>query len=192
MKLKDFINFSVFEKLNDNTCLDILNCKQDDNHKNFDCYKKICIDKSEALLLINKAKNSFLSHIKLKDKYIKKYRTSPEDRLETAFYLSKDKKFYCVFIDVFFVDNEGIYLFGIIEKETEKHLIIGCDGEDLFIVHHLFNCLHCNYCYGVDFDTRIKNKDELTEKSKPLDIIDTLDDYFDSINENRNKYILNI
>ncbi|BCS83667.1 hypothetical protein QLL95_gp0456 [Cotonvirus japonicus] len=187
MKLKDFINFSVFENLDDDDeiCLYILNCKQDNNHENIDSDNEHLIDKSEALLLINKARNSFISHIKLKDKYIKKYKTSTEDILETVFYLSNDKKFYCIFVNVFFVDSGEIYLFGLIEKETEKHLIIGYDKGSLFILHHLFNCLHFNKYTTIN----IKNNEQLTEKSKALDIIDILDDYFNNIYENRNKFI---
>ncbi|ADO18408.1 hypothetical protein [Acanthamoeba castellanii mimivirus] len=99
MVLSDFIQYNnqtnkIFPKLK---------CKKDSNHKIIDSHNTghIYIDKIEALFLIKRARESFLTHIKLKDKHIKtKYIDSGSNPklIKTHFYQSTDKKFYCVYI----------------------------------------------------------------------------------------------
>ncbi|AKI80632.1 hypothetical protein QJ850_gp067 [Acanthamoeba polyphaga mimivirus] len=138
MKLKDFIDFSSILKLSYNDFLPL-----DDNHKSYTYEDNIPLqDDSETRFLIQRAKDSFLSHTKIKDKYIKSKCKWDECEYSCNFYLSSNRKFYCVYFS-YYMDFTILYFYGIIERKTGKHLIISYE-EDRYNVyptmnHHMFN-----------------------------------------------------
>uniref|UniRef100_A0A6G6ADY3 Uncharacterized protein n=1 Tax=Borely moumouvirus TaxID=2712067 RepID=A0A6G6ADY3_9VIRU len=143
MKLEDFFDFSSILKLIYKDFLPL-----DDNHKSYKYDDDIPLqDDTEAFLLLQQAKNSFLSHKKIKDKYIKPKCEWDEQEYSCKFYLSTDRKFYCVCF-YYYVDGDTFYFYGIIEKKTGKHLIILSQEDkynlDLIIKHHMFN-YECDY-----------------------------------------------
>ncbi|AGC02421.1 hypothetical protein H012_gp027 [Acanthamoeba polyphaga moumouvirus] len=185
---------------NKESCFPTIFLKKDKNHKKYSFFDKKThpkhVENIEALFLIKEARKSFLTHKKIKDKYIKKkYNKSKLSvyNVNTHFYLSGDKKFYAVYINV--TENDfmgcclGYYLFGIIERSSEKHLLIEYEfisgvSEGLNIIHNLFN-----YCVSDKYDDQIsvvdppimisiKTDDIINDHHKPLDIIDSLEDYF--------------
>ncbi|BCS83671.1 hypothetical protein QLL95_gp0452 [Cotonvirus japonicus] len=176
MKLKDFIEFpTTYEDLG----TIFLDCNADDDFKSlsYDDKEITLVDNSEALLLINRAKNSFLTHKKLKDKYVKGKCEFGEEEYQITCYLSTDHKFYCVYF-CYYMDDHEFYYFGIIEKQTDKHLFIvynqDYNGVKLNIEHHMFN-------YECDSDMYDEEKlmyPPIDDKTKPLDIICCLEDYF--------------
>ncbi|AVL94433.1 hypothetical protein ma46 [Moumouvirus australiensis] len=195
MVISDFIYLK-----NKESCFPIIFLKKDKNHKKYSFYDKKTypkhVENIEALFLINEARKSFLTHKKIKDKFIKKkYNKSKLSKynVKTYFYLSGDKKFYAVYINVTENDFMGCclayYLFGIIERSSEKHLFIEnwfCSGinEELNIIHNSFD-----YNVSDKYDDQtwvidplvmisIKVDDTIDDHHKPLDIIDSLEDYF--------------
>lgn len=182
------------------SCFPTISLKKDKNYKKYSFYDKKThpkhVENIEALFLINEARKSFLTHKKIKDKTIKKkYDKSKYSvyNVKIYFYLSGDKKFYAVYINV--TENDFIdcclsyYLFGIIERSSEKHLLIerwfiSGINEELKIIHNSFD-----YNVSDKYDDQtwvidppvmisIKVDDTIDNHHKPLDIIDSLEDYF--------------
>ncbi|AGF85704.1 hypothetical protein QJ854_gp078 [Moumouvirus goulette] len=185
MKLKDFIDFDSIKSEN-NMNFYLLNCDCDDNHKEIECNEKniIMVDKSEILYLITQAKYSFMNYTKLKNKYFEE-----NENIDAKFYLSGDKKYYCYFLSKSLEDHD-MYTFGILEKESGKYFIILWEDGDLFLKNNYYDlinceCLQCIFCANVNFQPSIsishKTNELLSSKSKPDEIIDTIDDYFNTI-----------
>ncbi|AGF85775.1 hypothetical protein QJ854_gp007 [Moumouvirus goulette] len=172
MKLGDFIDFSSVLDLVYGDFLPL-----DDDHKSYKYNDDTPLqDDTEAFLLIQKAKDSFLSHKKIKDKYIKPKCEWDEREYDCKFYLSTDRKYYCVYFSYYNFSDEIFYFYGIIEKKTGKHLIMWCQGDndnvDLEMKHHMFN-------YEIDYDEH----DDLNccpceYKNDPLELICHLEDQF--------------
>ncbi|QGR53567.1 hypothetical protein [Moumouvirus maliensis] len=138
MKLENFIDFSAILDLYYNDFLPL-----DNNHKSYNYDDDIPLqDDTEAFLLLQQAKKSFLSHKKIKDKYVKPKCEWAELEYSCKFYLSTDRKYYCVFF-CYYMDYDTLYFYGIIEKKTGKHLIIKYqedrDDINLAMNHHMFN-----------------------------------------------------
>lgn len=191
MVLSDFI-YPACEGL----CFPKISRTKDPNHKTYNFFDKKkhpkkYVDNSDALFLIKRARDSFLSYIKLKDKHMKKnYLTelSPE-QIKVHFYLSGDKKFYCIYF--YFTDDDAVFycVFGIIEKSTGKHLLFvrefwSGSFDACCIKHNVFD-----YYSGDDYTEKTnvlnlpvilssKTKESLDDNHQPLDIIDSLEDYF--------------
>ncbi|BCS83740.1 hypothetical protein QLL95_gp0383 [Cotonvirus japonicus] len=106
----------------------------------------------------------------------------------THFYLSNDKKYYCFYLNISWWQC-SYYLFGIIEKSTEKHLMMVGKFKDnmiecYYIKHHMFNyypsdkflkkTAKLNPLTTISFNT----KKTLSDHHKPQNIIDSLEDYF--------------
>ncbi|AGC01615.1 hypothetical protein H012_gp851 [Acanthamoeba polyphaga moumouvirus] len=185
MKLKDFIDFTNLESENDANFY-LLNCDRDNNHKEIECDNEniIMVDKSEILYLITQARYSFMNYIKLKNKYFE-----IDKDMEGKFYLSSDKKYYCYFLSKSLEDHD-MYTFGILEKESGKYLIILWEDGYLFLKNYYYDfvdCerLQCIFYTNVNFQPLVsisyKTNEFLSIKSKPYEIIDTLDDYFNTI-----------
>jgi hypothetical protein len=178
-------------------CFPSISCEKDPNHKTFDYYDKKkhptqYVDNAEALFLIKQARDSFLSYKKIKDTHMKKKYIkaglSPE-QIKRHFYLSNDKKFYCIYFNITDDDAVLYYIFGIIERSTGKHLMIvrefwSGSYDALYIEHDMFDYYAGdNYLEKtcgpkpstmLSFDT----KEILDNHYKPHDIIDSLEDYF--------------
>ncbi|BCS82707.1 hypothetical protein QLL95_gp0218 [Cotonvirus japonicus] len=146
------------------------------------------INRLEGLKLITKARTSFIFHLKLKDKYIKDNCDEKNIR-NIVFYMSRDKKFYCFFIDLNH-DGKTIYVLGILEKKTGKYLIVGSQNERLFIKHYMFNYSDTSSYNVYDFvPSTVNNRENkyLDKNSDSLDIIDAIDDYFNTMCDNIRK-----
>nr|AEX63328.1 hypothetical protein mv_R1126 [Moumouvirus Monve] len=187
MKLTDFIDFSVFEEFDDTwgDDGDFIISDKDENHKYIIGPDIEEINRSEGVKLIQRSRVSFSSYKKLKDNYLKNY--CDEENIKNAvFYLSRDKKFYCLLIDLDY-DNEPIYMLGILEKKTGKYLIVGCQWEHLFIKHHVFNYGDSSG-YGeienIPATINTSGGKYLNKKSKPNDIINAIDNYFNTMCDN--------
>uniref|UniRef100_A0A6G6AAC5 Uncharacterized protein n=1 Tax=Borely moumouvirus TaxID=2712067 RepID=A0A6G6AAC5_9VIRU len=190
MKLKDFINFEIFNEPNIRDIINnisndlLLKCNKDINHKIIDCgqyldfitYKKpknftlVTINKAEVLCLINQAQISFLNYRKLKNKYL------PDSQYWTKFYLSKDKKYYCFY----FGKNHKINIWGLIDKETGKYLIVGYISHYQFIYHYYYDIIDCEYVplsSGLDYFRCLEN---IKQDPKIFEIIDYLEGYFNA------------
>ncbi|AGC02422.1 hypothetical protein H012_gp026 [Acanthamoeba polyphaga moumouvirus] len=170
MKLGDYIDFSAVLELVYNDFLPL-----DDNHKSYEYDDEIPLqDDTEAFLLIKQAKNSFLSHKKIKDKYIKPKCEWDEIEYSCKFYLSTDRKFYCVYF-CYCMDYNTFYFYGIIEKKTGKHLIISYredrDNIDLAMNHHMFN-------YEWDYIEHDDLRCPSVCENDPLELICYLEDQF--------------
>lgn len=196
MILSDFVGFQETELK-----FPTITCQKNPNHKTFDYDDKKkhptqYVDNTEALFLIKKARDSFLSHKKIKDKNIKQNYLNigvySKWRIDTHFYLSNDGKFYCLYLNITYGDGFAYYLFGIIEKLSGKHLFIVNKFhsniiECCYVKHHMFNYYPSDkYMYlsyvskppiMISFDT----KEKLDNCHKPLDIIDSLEDYFSTL-----------
>lgn len=198
MVLSDFIQYNNHT----NKIFPVIKLKKDPQHKvTSPCnIGDLYIDNTEAIFLIKRARESFLTHIKLKDKHIKtKYIDSGLNPklIKTHFYQSTDKKFYCVYVNIIIRDSFGCYMFGIIEKSTNKHLIMTYEiktkisnsyeriCEKYRISHHIFD-----YQPDIKYIDKLRNIDPylflsddnsktLGKYHKPLDIIDAIEDYFE-------------
>ncbi|BCS82710.1 hypothetical protein QLL95_gp0221 [Cotonvirus japonicus] len=187
MKLTDFIDFSVFEDFDDTWSDDgdFMTSIKDENHEYFIDSDIEGVDRSEGVKLIAGARKSFIFHVKLKNKYLKD-NCDEENIRNVCFYVSRDKKFYCILIDLEY-DDGPIYMLGILEKKTGKYLVVGCQWENLFIKHHMFNYGDSSG-NGVSDNIPISINDEedkyLDKNPDPLDIIDAIDDYFNTMCDN--------
>ncbi|BCS82512.1 hypothetical protein QLL95_gp0023 [Cotonvirus japonicus] len=191
MVISDFIHVQ-----NEGVCFPKISRTKDLNHKTYDFFDKKkhpkkYVDNTDALFLIKRARNSFLSHTKLKDKHMKKkYLTElSSEQIKIHFYLSRDKKFYCFYFNITDDDAVFFYVFGIIEKSTGKHLMFvrefwSGSFDACYIKHNAFD-----YYTGDKYMEKTNRrtlpvtlsnntKEILDDNHKPLDIIDSLEDYF--------------
>uniref|UniRef100_A0A6G6ADL0 Uncharacterized protein n=1 Tax=Borely moumouvirus TaxID=2712067 RepID=A0A6G6ADL0_9VIRU len=195
MVISDFIYLK-----NKESCFPIISLKKDKDHKQYCFFNKKTypkhVENIEALFLIKEARKSFLTHKKIKDKYIKKKYSRCKYsayNVKIYFYLSGDKKFYAVYINV--TENDfmscclAYYLFGIIERSSEKHLLfehwfISGINEEMNIIHNSFNYnVSDKYADQTSVEDppimiSIKTDDTIEDHHRPLDIIDSLEDYF--------------
>ena len=196
MKLSEIIYFRKKE-----IGFPTVSCEKDPDHKTFSFddkkeHPQQYVDNTEALFLIKKARDSFLTHIKLKDKHVKKNYLKAglsSEEIDRYFYLSSDKKFYCFYLRVADKDFMGhyfsSYLFGIIERSTNKYLMMvnefwSGSYEACYIKHNVFDYYPSDKYIDktgvtdpptmLSFDTN----EEIKDKHRPLDIIDSLEDYF--------------
>lgn len=203
MKLRDFIKFSVLKIFTYDIGDHLLCCDKDKHHVEIELKRKTlhsthskkypAIDKFKALDLINQAKKSFASgsYAKLKNKYMPELELDDDaGATENVFYLSKDKKFYCFFMSVIYDEERGIYMFGILDKINGKYLVyesnyissaIHCYYHDIAhceFTNHLWDA-GCSMCplIAISHDT----KEFLTGKSKPGEIINAINDYYNTI-----------
>ncbi|QGR53623.1 hypothetical protein [Moumouvirus maliensis] len=106
--------------------------------------------------------------------------------LEKVFYLSQDKKYYCFY---FYIDLDisGSYFFGILDKENGNYLVMTYILGSFYVKNYFFDldkCESLNCIQDADiFDyPPISLSEEtleiLSHKSKPLEIIDALENYF--------------
>ncbi|AEQ61127.1 hypothetical protein [Acanthamoeba polyphaga mimivirus] len=176
MKLNNFIDFSSILELNYNDFLPL-----DDNHKSYTYEDNIQLqDDSEARFLIQRAKDSLLSHTKIKDKYIRPKCEWDECEYSCKFYLSTDRKFYCVYFS-YDLDFTILYFYGIIEKKTGKHLVVSheetSDNVYPMMNHHMFNYEWDNYEHEDLRYPPYKYEDD------PLELICCLEDQFNAFYE---------
>ena len=181
MKIIDFINFDSLGQIRPES---IINHNLYDNYQTYSYdIKKYLPDKNETLLLIAKAKNSFLSYIKIKDKYIKDiYKTK-----NLQIFLSKDKKYYCVNF-CYARDNNDEQLLdfvGIFEKKSGKFFAITFHSYSPEIPSYL--CMDSNNYNIIDY---FSDYDSIFEKD-PLDIIVKLEDTFNKKYDEVYKQICN-
>ncbi|AGC01611.1 hypothetical protein H012_gp855 [Acanthamoeba polyphaga moumouvirus] len=193
MRLDDFINFKILEDYDDDIPKYLLKCPKDKNHKIINCIEdNPPINKSEILYLIKQARLSFLTHIKLKDKYMHNLpelceQNDSDISLEKVFYLSGDKKYYCFYFCIDYLYASETYFFGILDKEIGNYLIMCCVCGLFYVKNNFFDI---NNCEDLDCMENIRmlnfipillseeTDEDLSDKSKPLEIIDTLEDYF--------------
>uniref|UniRef100_A0A6G6AAC3 Uncharacterized protein n=1 Tax=Borely moumouvirus TaxID=2712067 RepID=A0A6G6AAC3_9VIRU len=218
MRLEDFINFPVFLNFTWDIGTKVLKCDRDKNHKIINIERKNKdyppLNKSEPLYLIKQARLSFLTHKKIKckelkkiqDKYLEdiieftkknygedyyKYESEEDDALivDKVFYLSGDKKYYCFYLNVLYTEEMGLYVFGILEKETGNYLIYESNGTNGCIHHYYYDIDQCEFsdaiwnrsCLAPFNAISYKTNKWLSGKSKPDEIIDAIDDYFNTI-----------
>ncbi|AVL94495.1 hypothetical protein ma109 [Moumouvirus australiensis] len=189
MKLKDFVNFEIFEQDDKNIFQDITNglllkCDKDMNHKTIDCdayldfiehnkpenFNLEIINKAEVLHLINQAQISFLNCVKLKNKYL------PNSKYSSKFYLSKDKKYYCFY----FGKNHKMNIWGLINKETGRYIIMGHISHYQFIYHYYYDIIDCEYIpfsNNLDYFRCLEN---IKQNPKIFDIFNYMNGYFDA------------
>ncbi|AGF85705.1 hypothetical protein QJ854_gp077 [Moumouvirus goulette] len=219
MKLGDFINFRIFKNFSWDIGTKVLKCDHDKNHKIIKIDRKNKdyppLNKSEPLYLIKQARLSFLTYKKIKCKELQKVKDKYDKEIEEemkeaygdsydedyvkceydelqvdkAFYLSSDKKYYCFYLCVIYTEEMGLYVFGILEKETGKYLIYECNDTAGCIRHYYYNIDDCEFsnaiwnrsCLAPFNAISYKTNDMLSGKSKPDEIIDSIDDYFNTI-----------
>lgn len=126
--------------------------------------------------MVQRAKDSFLSYTKIKDKYIGPKCEWDVCEYSCKFYLSTDRKFYCVYFS-YCMDFDTLYFYGIIERKTGKHLIISHeeDRDNVYPVmnHHMFNYEWDHYKHE---DLRYPPHEY---EDDPLELICCLEDQFD-------------
>lgn len=180
MKITDFIDFNSLGVLNYES---IIHCKLDDDHKVFVTDEKFQLPKKrKTLSFITKAKKSFVSYIKIKDKYIQGIHDEdlgPIDSMNLLIFLSTDKKFYCVNFN-YTDENMSLSFMGIFGKKSGK----------FFAISHNFNCkesgqylcLSNNKYTIIDYDSVTDYP--LDFKIKPLNIINNLRNVYKEAYEN--------
>ncbi|AGF84846.1 hypothetical protein QJ854_gp936 [Moumouvirus goulette] len=194
MVLSDFIYLK-----NEEVSFPTISLKKNLDHKEYNYYDKNThpkhVENIEALFLIKKARESFLTHKKIKDKHMKKKYIKAglvDDKIKRYFYLSGDKKFYCIYFNVsdhdFMGCYFGYYIFGIIERSSGEHLLIEnkfwSGAEDgCCVLHNIFDYYPSDNYEQTCTDNPLtmlsmKTNDKIDDHHKPLDIIDSLEDYF--------------
>ncbi|XWV25407.1 hypothetical protein QJ856_gp0357 [Tupanvirus deep ocean] len=181
-------------------CFPAISCNKDPEHKTYNYFDNEThptqhIDNTQALHLIKKAKKSFATFKKIKDTHMKnkyiKAGLSPY-QIKRYFYLSGDKKFYCIYFEITDGDAVLYFMFGIIERSTAKHLVIvrefwSGSYDALYINHNLFDYYSGDdnmekTCYPNPPIILSSNTNEHFDKHhEPLDIIDSLEDYFTTL-----------
>ncbi|AGF84833.1 hypothetical protein QJ854_gp949 [Moumouvirus goulette] len=151
MKIIDFIDFDSLGMLDYKS---IIHCKLDDDHKIYEADEKIPLpNNKKTLSLITKAKKSFVSYKKIKDKYVKGIydkNLGPIDSINLLIYLSTDKKFYCVNFN-YSDENTSLDFMGIFEKNS---------GKFFTMTHHfswkksgIYLCFNNNKYNIIDYDS---------------------------------------
>ncbi|BCS83726.1 hypothetical protein QLL95_gp0397 [Cotonvirus japonicus] len=180
MKIDDFIDF---EQLKDICTKNIIKCNLDKDHKIYNGYGGLLPEKNEILLLMTKAKNSFLSHKKIKNKYLKdinKKNIKPRySSMNLQIFLSRDNKYYCVNFNYNHIDDresENIYkeilnFVGIFEKKSGKFFAMTFYYNPF---DELYLCMSNNKYDIIDYRLNYKS---ITKKN-PLDIVVKLEDRF--------------
>lgn len=185
MKMSNFIDFSLFKEHNESWCDDedfmIL---RNETHEYFIDNEIANVDFSKGIKMIKKAKKQ--EYKKLKDTFISKYVTLKDIR-ETVFYKSLNNQFYLFYFFLTYADN--LYMIGLLDRATGGYVVIGSQGEHLFIKHHLFNYgdsngqANCDYmtCSLSDEDKKSCKAPRLNSKSPPKTLLTTLENYFTEI-----------
>ena len=184
----EFIDFTIFTDYADK---DFMICEKSKNHEHHLNQYIEGVDKSEGIEIINQARISFGtdSFTKIKDKYISKNVTA-DHIIDTIFYKSTDNAYYCFFTHLYY-DATSIYMCGLLNRQNGKYLVIGALRAHAFIKHHMFDYTdvsgHAN-CVQMDCvllsDLPDDEKVFLTSKSKPPSMLDTLENYFNTICNN--------
>ncbi|BCS83727.1 hypothetical protein QLL95_gp0396 [Cotonvirus japonicus] len=174
MRIDDFIDF---DSLNNVHYDSIIKCVLDNDHKVYNSEEKILLpEKNETLLLMAKAKNSFLSHKKIKNKYIKPG-NSP---MNLQIFLSRDNKYYCVNFNYNYIDDNDIFsnqnlnlnFVGIFEKKSGKFFAMTFNN---YLFSYL--CMSNNKYNIIDYYSNYKS----IIKKDPLDIVMKLEDRFNDM-----------
>lgn len=199
MVLTDYFYTHAGEEGEDDLRFPTILYKNDPDHKTFNydgVKKRNYVNKypknKEAINLIKKAKKSFTSYKKIKDKYMKKKYIKAgisSEQIKRSFYLSDDKKFYCIYFSMTEGDGVLYYIIGIIEKTTNKHLMIIREFwsgiyDALYIKHNKFDYYTgdqylektCKFNPNVLLSS--DSSESLDNDLEPLKIIDSLEDYF--------------
>lgn len=187
MKLTDFIDFSIFSDSIEPLLVseDITICEKDPKH--YSCMDKEIdqVDKDIGVNLIFDARESFDEYVKLKDIYIGEY-YDLYDKVETLFFKSTDHKFYLMYLNLDYYSDTYLMI-GIFERQTGKYLIVGVDGEHLFIKNNEFNFYDTDGfgdCDRMGCDIFGDSKKYITLKSKPMFILDVINEYYETICDN--------
>jgi hypothetical protein len=189
MKLSNFIDFSVFAEYDDSwdDDVDFFICKKDPAHEYYISQDIEGVDRTEGIKMIEKASKSFKSYTKMSNSPITK--NVDEDSIkDVCFYQSNDNAFYCFYVSLDY-DGDTIYFSALLDRKHSKYLAIGCQGEHLFVKHHVFN-YGDGSGYGSsegmvkNFNLDDSESDTLSKKSHPDEILYSLETHFNTICDN--------